>query len=369
VNARGEAPPEHWRDRPLQRIAVFRALVLGDMLCALPALRALRHACPDADITLVGLPWAREFARRVPQIDGFIEFPGYPGLPEQAPELAALPGFLAHMQSQRFDLLLQMHGSGGIVNPLVAACGARHVAGFVEPGGWCAEPALHTSWPETGHEIERLLRLTDHLGMARRGLQLEFPLAPADRAGLQRLWPAMHEAPYVCVHAGAQLPSRRWPPERFAAVADRLAQQGLGIVLTGTAAEAGLAARVERAMAAPAVDLVGRTSLWTLGALVAGARLVVCNDTGVSHIAAALGTPSVVVSCGADVARWAPLERERHTVLWEPMPCRPCSHVQCPYEHGCATGITPAMVAEAARALLAETAPARALLVEDALDG
>ena len=79
--------------------------------------------------------------------------------------------------------------------------------------------------------------------------------------------------------------------------------------------------------------------------------MLVCNDTGVSHIAAALGTPSVVVSCGADVARWAPLNRELHTVLWQPMPCRPCSHAQCPYEHGCATGITAGMVASATLAL------------------
>ncbi len=348
------AQAECWRGA--RRIAVFRALVLGDLLCALPALRALRHACPHAELTLVGLPWAREFAGRVPEIDGFIEFPGYPGLPERAPDLVALPGFLARMQAERFDLLLQMHGSGGIVNPLVAACGARHTAGFVEPDGWCADPALHTPWPQAGHEIERLLQLTDHLGMQRRGLQLEFPLAPADRADLQRLWPAWRDARYACIHAGAQLPSRRWPAERFAAVADRLVEQGLRIVLTGTAAEAARVAQVERAMAAPAVNLAGRTSLWTLGALIQGARLLVCNDTGVSHVAAALGTPSVVVSCGADVARWAPLDRERHTVLWQPMPCRPCSHARCPYEHGCATAITAAGVVDAARALLLEDA-------------
>ena len=96
-----------------------------------------------------------------------------------------------------------------------------------------------------------------------------------------------------------------------------------------------------------AVNLVGRTTLWTLGALVEGAERVVCNDTGVSHVAAALGTPSVVVASGSDVARWAPLDRARHRVLWQPMPCRPCAHAVCPYEHGCARGIDVPQVLEA----------------------
>jgi ADP-heptose:LPS heptosyltransferase len=71
---------------------------------------------------------------------------------------------------------------------------------------------------------------------------------------------------------------------------------------------------------------------------------VVCNDTGVSHVAAALGTASVVVSCGADVSRWSPLDRERHAVLWQLTPCRPCSFARCPYDHECAKAVTPAMV-------------------------
>jgi ADP-heptose:LPS heptosyltransferase len=340
----------------LERVAVFRALVLGDMLCAVPALRALRHACPDAELTLVGLPWAREWAQRLLHVDRFIEFPGYPGLPETIPDLEALPGFLQQMQAERFELLLQLHGSGAIVNPLLAACGAERLAGFVQPGGFCPEPALFAPWPEAGHEIERLLALTDHLGLPRQGTQLEFPLTDSDRIELATLWPgAFGGEPYVCVHAGAQLASRRWPPERFAAVADALAARGLTVVLTGSSGEAALAAQLRAAMRHPAVDLSGKTSLWTLAALLERARLLVCNDTGVSHIAAAIDTPSVVVSCGADVSRWAPLETRRHQVLWQPMPCRPCGHAACPYEHGCATGIEAPAVIQAAEAMLHRT--------------
>jgi ADP-heptose:LPS heptosyltransferase len=327
---------------------VFRALVLGDMLCAVPALRALKKGWPDARLTLIGLPWARELASRLWMVDDFIEFPGFPGLPESNPDLPALPGFFSRMQQEQFDLLVQMHGSGHLTNALLAACGARQMAGFFGPGAYVPEPPWFTPWPD-GHEIERLLALVDALGLPRRGTALEFPLHEGDRAALATLWPAWTTTPYVCVHPGAQLPSRRWPPERYAAVADDLSARGFAVVLTGTQAEAGLVAQVERAMRRPALNLAGRTTLWTLGALVERARLVVCNDTGISHIAAAFGTPSVVVSLGGDVARWAPLDAHRHTVLWHPVPCRPCSYERCPYGHECATAITPAMVLEAAQ--------------------
>ncbi|MDB5817449.1 MAG: ADP-heptose--lipooligosaccharide heptosyltransferase [Rhizobacter sp.] len=330
--------------QPVQRIGVFRALVLGDLLCAVPALSALRHAYPDAEITLIGLKSAQALVQRLSCVDRFIAFPGYPGLPEVTPDLAALPEFFTRMQAEQFDLLVQLHGSGSVVNGIVAACGPRHSAGFVETAGsgtWSVEPANYAAWPQSGHEIERLLAVTDHLGIERQGLDLEFPVTAADRDELADIWPdAYGVAPYVCVHAGAQLRSRRWMPERFAAVADRLAANGYTVVLTGTAGEAEVVARVEAAMTAPAVNLAGRTSLWTLGALIECAQLLVSNDTGVSHIASALRTRSVVISSGADVSRWAPLDRELHRVLWRDVACRPCGHAQCPTAHECATGVT-----------------------------
>lgn len=331
-----------WLEGPPQRIVVFRALMLGDMLCAMPALRALRAGFEAAEITLVGLPWARALAQRIPHIvDDFMAFPGHPGLPEAECDVRALPDFLARVQARRFDLAVQLHGSGTIVNPLVASFGARQSAGFATPDAWSPEDdaELYCAWPERGHEIERLLTLTDHLGAPRRGTQLEFPLDDDDRRALQALWPDAGGRAYVCVHAGARLPSRRWDPRRFAEVADALAERGFTVVLTGSQAETGLVGDVAACMQHTPLNLCGHTTLWTLGALIEGAELVVCNDTSVSHIAAALGRPSVVVSCGSDASRWSPLDRVRHRVLAQPMHCRPCSHANCPTAHECATAI------------------------------
>lgn len=327
---------------PVRRIAVLRALQLGDLLCAVPALRALRCAYRNAEIALIGLPWTAGWTQRLPHVDRWFEFPGYPGLPERVPNLRALPGFIALMQECRFDLLLQMHGSGEIVNPLCASLGAGTLAGFSRPGHWRPTSGRFIDWPEQGHEIERCLALTDALGVPRRGTALELPVLPCDRAAVAQRWPQLAQRPYVCIHPGAQLPSRRWPAERFAAVARAIEASGHAIVVTGVEAERLLAQRVLGGLRRPeaAVDLTASTTLWQFGAVLEGARLVVCNDSGASHVAAALRTPSVVVSCGSDPARWAPLDGELHRVLAHLPACRPCGYRHCPTAHECATAIT-----------------------------
>jgi ADP-heptose:LPS heptosyltransferase len=299
------------------RIAVFRALQLGDLLCAIPALRSLRAGFGDAKITLVGLPWAAELVRRFPAyLDGFVPFPGWPGLPERDPVLEEIPAFLARMQALELDLAVQLHGSGDVTNPLVALFGARETAGFRRLDGPPLLSGRFLAWPERGSEIHRLLALTDFLGCPPCGDELEFPVWADDEAELDSLAP--DEGDYACVHPGARLETRRWSPERFADVADALAADGLRVVLTGSAAETRLTAHVAAAMRAPALDLAGKTSVGGLAALLARARVLVCNDTGVSHLAAALRVPSVVVVTTSDPERWAPLDRELHRVVVRP---------------------------------------------------
>ncbi len=290
--------------------------MLGDMLCAVPALRALRAALPEAEIVLVGLPWARAFAERFERyLDELLPLPGFPGLPEEPTRLAELPSFLGEVHRRRFDLAVQLHGSGRVTNLLTALLGARETAGFVPSGEPPPAPGWFLGYPEGLHEIETLLRLVEFLGAPRQGEGLEFPLRDEDRTKLRTLPEAgeLEGADYVCVHPGAR--TSRWAPERFAAVADALAAEGLRVVLTGSATERELVTHVARRMRAPALDLAGRTSVGSLAALLERSRLLVVNDTGVSHLAVALGVPSVVVFHPRQVRRWAPLERERHRVV------------------------------------------------------
>src|SRR3954447_4697624 len=108
-----------------RKICVFRALQLGDMLTFVPALRAVRAHWRHSQITLVGLPWAADFVRRFSHyIDDFVEFPGWPGLPEGSADADQREAFLAGMRARGFDLAIQAHGNGSIANGIVSAFGA-----------------------------------------------------------------------------------------------------------------------------------------------------------------------------------------------------------------------------------------------------
>jgi ADP-heptose:LPS heptosyltransferase len=344
------------RGKP-RRIAVFRALQLGDLLCAVPALRAIRTGFADAEITLIGLPWAEGFVRRFRRlIDRFVEFPGFPGLPECMPNLAALPTFLAEAQATQYDLAIQMHGRGDLTNSIVTALAARSSAGFCPPDGSCPDPLRFLRWPENGTEIHRCIALTDFLGLPRCGDRLEFPLDNEEREQATALLARHRLVPqrFVCVHPGARLYTRRWPAEHFALVAQDIVRRGFTVVMTGSAEEALLVRRIARDLPTRGVvDLAGQTTLGAFAALLQHARLLVSNDTGVSHVAAALRVPSIVVCCGADPRRFAPLDHALHEVLHHPVPCRPCAHVHCPIGHPCAQKLSPDRVLAHVRARLA----------------
>ncbi len=302
-----------------ETIVIFRALQLGDMLNAVPAFRALRAAFPDAQITLVGLPWASEFVERFhPILDGFIPFPGYPGLPEQPANLAAMPAFVREMQERSFDLALQMHGSGEISNHLMTFWAAKRYAGFYPPGQYFADRESFLAYPQHEAERWRHLHLMEFLGIPLQGDELEFPIRAQDWRELEELKQALgFGTDYVCIHPGARKAERRWPAASFAAVADGLAARGYQVLLTGSRDESVLTESVAGRMNASAVNLAGKTSLGGLAALISGARLLVSNDTGVSHVAAAVKAPSLVLFSAADHERWAPGNTKLHKIIMD----------------------------------------------------
>ncbi|MDB6117592.1 MAG: Heptosyltransferase [Verrucomicrobiaceae bacterium] len=358
VSPCGTVPAAHGQPHPalneIKSVAVFRALQLGDLLCLVPALRALRAALPQAHITLIGLPWASDFVRRFSAyLDDFVEFPGHPALPERQVKEQAVDVFFESMRMRHFDLALQMHGSGPVVNAILATCGPGHLAAFsLSPADRLGEGTF-IPWPTEGHEVHRFLQLTRSLGIPDQGDHLEFPFFDEDHAEFARVATLLpSDRPYVCVHAGARMRTRRWLPERFAEVADGLARKGYHIVLTGSRDELELVSRVEEAMTMPAINMADRTSMGGLATVLSHAALLVCNDTGVSHVATGVGVPSVVLTMGSDPLRWAPLDNELHPAIVHEVSCRPCYLDVCPVGHLCATKITAEEVLAKATALL-----------------
>lgn len=304
----------------VRRIAVFRALYLGDFLCIVPALRALKRRFPDSELTFIGLPWLQGTVERFGCIDRFLEFPGYRGLEGLFSDPKAIGRFLREARDYRYDLAIQMHGDGRISNGFVARLGARASLGYRPMGGACPKVLdLELEMDGDEHEVLRWLRLVDVLG-ATGSRELEFPLLPSDWAEAESVASGAGIDPgrsVVVLHPGAKEPARRWMPAGFSEVADRLAQElGAQVAITGSRDELAIAREVAEGMRVRAHLVAGRTSLGGLAALLARVRLLVTNDTGPSHLAAALGVPSIVLFGPTEPARWAPLDVTKHRALW-----------------------------------------------------
>lgn len=302
-----------------RKILIVRVLRgLGDLLTIIPALRALRAGLPGAEITLLCLPWARNFIKRYPQyFDDFIEFVGWPSIPELPVNIAILPAFLEQVHARKFDLAIQMQGSGLYSNQFVVMLGAKRNAGFYLPGLYCPDKELFLAHPADEPEVRRFLRLMEHLGLPLQGEQLEFPVYDSDREALAQLPEArqLQAENYVVLHPGANEKRRRWPPENFAAVGDALARQGYQVVLTGIEEEIPDVQAVAQAMTAPVVNFAGKTTLGSVAALIEGARMVVSNDTGIAHLTDALRRPSITLFFASNPNRWGALDRKLHRAL------------------------------------------------------
>lgn len=266
----------------MTRVLVLRALGLGDLLTAVPALRGVRAAHPRAQVVLAG---PARLAGLLPA-----------GLVDDVVDTAPLAPLDASLAGA--DLAVNLHGRGPQSTELLRRTDPGRLVAF----------GMTSVWRADEHEVHRWCRLVTEAGM------------PADPAALELDPPttAPPVAGAVVVHPGAALPSRRWPPERWATVARALADAGGHVVLTGSPAEAALAADVARqAELPPDRVLAGRTTAVDLAALVATARLLVSVDTGVAHLATGLGTPSVVLFGPTSPALWGPpAGRPRHRMLW-----------------------------------------------------
>jgi ADP-heptose:LPS heptosyltransferase len=297
-------------------VVLVRASRIGDFVCATPAFRALRAALPGAKITLVGLPLVRELAKRSPHLDGFVPFPGFPGMAEQFFDPRNAVNFFGLMQDERFDLAIQMHGSGAYSNTFTLLLGARHTAGFIRPGDESGLLDAALPRPE-GHEIERTLALTSFLGAPSCGVDSEFPLLPEDRRRGVALV-ANCSRPRIGIHMGAADAAKRWPPEHFAAAAAAIQRvAGGGIILLGNAAERAPAAAIAPTLSS-CLDLTGRTTLPDLGAVIERLDLLLTTDSGPAHIAYALGVPTVTLFVNTDPAEWGPRDTVPRCVLLPP---------------------------------------------------
>ncbi len=266
---------------------VLRALGVGDLLTAVPALRAIRRALPGHVVVLAAPPELRPLVDLVDAVDLLYPARG-----------------LAPLEHPPPDVAVNLHGRGPASHRLLARLRPRRLVGFRNDESDIDGP----QWNDDEHEVARWCGL---VGATLGGdpdpgdLRLRMPAVPSENPGV------------VVVHPGAAYPARRWPADRYAMVAADLVRLGCRVVLTGSPAERDLADRVRRLAGLPADScLAGRTTLAELAALVAAARLVVSGDTGVGHLASAYGTSSVLLFGPTPPDLWGPPRDGPHVVLW-----------------------------------------------------
>jgi ADP-heptose:LPS heptosyltransferase len=273
----------------VNRVLVYRAIGLGDFLTAVPALRAVARAFPSAELCLAAPAPLAPLAPLTGAVHTFL-----PTGELEPPPWSGPPPAVA----------VNLHGRGPQSHRLLQALSPRRLVAFANPDVGVLGP----QWRPDEHEVARWCRLLEESGI---------PADPEKVCLAVPATPAPVRAATV-VHPGAAAPGRCWPVDRLAAVAAQLSARGHHVVVTGVPSEVAAARSVAARAGLPGDRvLAGRLDLGDMAALVADARLVVCGDTGVGHLATAYRTPSVLLFGPMPPALWGPpAERREHRVIW-----------------------------------------------------
>ena len=348
-----------WQDA--RRILCVRLDNLGDVLMTTPALRALKQSHPERHITVLASPSGAALAPHVPEIDAVIPYEA-PWMKLAKPTLASADlAMRSTIEARRFDAAVIFTVYSQSPLPAALLC---HLAGIPLRLAHCRENPyqLLTDWvretePASGvrHEVRRQLDLVASIGARAEDERLSFRVSAEERlrATLKLAESGIDpDQPWIVVHPGATAASRRYDAERFARVASELSRTlDCQVAVTGDSSEIGLVERVRSAVGRAARSLAGSLSLAEFAGVLAQSPLLVSNNTGAVHLAAAVGTP-VVDLYALTNPQHTPWKVE-HRVLFHDVPCRYCYKSLCPSgHHDCLRLVTPEEVALAAQELL-----------------
>ncbi len=298
-------PPSGWAKA--RRILAVRLDAMGDVLMTTPAFRAIRAARPDAHLALLTSPAGAAIASLIDELDEVIvyEAPWLKPVPSGGVDAGRDLSFIRDLAAREFDaaIVLTVHSQSAL--PAALAC---HLAGIPLRLAHCRENPYHllTDWvpdPEADepirHEVQRQLDLVSSVGYRIDDVHLSVRVPPGDSRRM-RAWARdaglADGRPWLVAHPGASAPSRRYPAEGYGRALRRLVREdGWRVVLTGDRSEVGLVESVRAAVGDGAISLAGELSIGEASALIAMAPLLVSNNTGPVHLAAAVATPVVVL--------------------------------------------------------------------------
>ena len=334
---------------------------VGDAVMAAPALGELRRIFNTARIVLAARPWVAGLFEGEPFADELIAVSEGQGLLQKPWQFISEA---RRLRREHVDVAVLLPNS--FASALAArAGGARQVVGYATDGRrWLlTRPLAFEADFKQRHQVRYYLNIAAQVEgwlSGRTGVNLDARPVLHVNDDMKRRARGLLEAagidparPVIALNPGAtNSRAKRWLPERFAATADRFGQRdGFETVIVGSSGDREVAREVARGMRTTVADLTGRTSVAELKAVLASAALVVSNDTGTAHVAAALGVPTVTVFGPTEHFATRPLA-ERATVVRRPVACSPCMLRDCPIDHRCMTGVETDEVYRAAQDML-----------------
>ena len=366
-------PPEWQRAR---RVLAIRLDNLGDVLVTTPALHAMRESLPHASITLLASPIGAQAGQLNPDLDDVIVYSApwmdpwcrLPHDPEREQQI------LRSLADRHFDAAVIFASFRQSPLPAAYLCylagiPLRLAASIDGPGSLLTTRHRHPE--QMMHEVERGLDLVAAIGLHTSDPRLVLSVPDTARDEIRQLTEGSR--PLVVVHPGCSMPARTYPWEMYADVVDLLVSRlDARVIMTGAGDEAPLVAnilsRLDPSVRERVVPAAGSLSFPGLCAAIEAADLVVTNNTGPMHIAAAVNAPVVALFALTNPPeQWGPW-RGPHRLLWHEVPCRLCYSRICPTTHDCLTGVSPEEVFAAADDLLHNRFPHHARAEDGALD-
>jgi ADP-heptose:LPS heptosyltransferase len=335
------------------RVCVYRIGNIGDTVCALPAIAAIRHEWPDARLTLLtspgkkGAPGARDVLNGADWIDDILTY--------WAEDIATSPGrraLLRRLREQNFDAWIELPAVDTSFFTQVRNIAMARAAGARWAAGWRVGPRRVDAHGQSSalifpSETERLLEIVQNMGIRPRRIEFPLPITDDHRGRAAAL---IENAGFggrrvAAIAPGAKREPNRWPRERFIEVGLHLARTGFAIAIIGGNSDQQVCAEVAAGIGKPAVNLAGTCTVLESCALLERCDFAVCNDSGVQHLAAAVGTRCIsIFSCRDFAGIWSPFGCG-HTVLRASIDCAPCLLEKCPFDNRCIKMIGAAEVA------------------------
>jgi heptosyltransferase-2 len=339
--------------RKIDRILIRSTNWVGDAILTTPAIRAVRKNFPDAEVSILAKPWVAPVFYNNPDIDHLLVYDSE----GRHKGLAGKVRVSRSLRKGRFDLAVLLQNAfeaallaylAGIPRRLGYKTDGRHL---LLTHGVGVEPKLREV-----HETEYYLGILEGAGLGRAGLELTLRVSNEERNEAD-VFLSKHRVDsgelLVGVSPGATYgPAKRWFPDRFAALCDRLQESyGVSIVILGGPGDAAVGDQVSRSMKNPPVNLCGKTTLRQAISVINKCHLFITNDSGLMHVAAALDIPLVAIFGSTNPVTTGPGGTKSHIVR-VPMDCSPCLKPHCPQDHRCMKEITVDKVYEVARAVL-----------------